>query len=425
MGGNVQLGVALINPRSQELNKSVLDLCDNLVLMRQRGNAAIDAVQKWMDKVSPDIADKITTSLPNMSGGQCWVWAENSDTPVETRTSTIHSFHPDRTKGTVRIKSTRQVDTTAFVSQLLAELPKVVEEQKANDPAELKKQLAIAKREHVQMMKEIEGLRRKRTIEPSKATQRVEVPVLKDSQIARIDKQIDRYEKITHDFAGELATIRLAVGMAKSTAKMTKSSLLTPVDAQPPKQLSPKPETGFYRQRPVAATNGDLEITGTQQRVLDALAWYESNGVTNPSPIQVGVVALIDGSGGHFSNTVGPLSTGGLVVRENGTLSLTDQGRAIAKVPASVGSLADYHEMLCNRVRRTRSAGGKTVEILRAIINRGGADITVTEIGQEVHMDASGGHFSNMIGPLGTLGLIERNRGIVHPTEVLFPPSLS
>lgn len=141
MGGNVGLGVALLNPRSQELNKAVLDLCDNLVLLRQRGNAAIDAVQKWMDKVNPEIADEITASLPKISCGECWVWAENSDTPVYTKTHKLHSFHPDRTKHGENVKTRNSVDTAEFVSTLLAELPKVVEEKKANDPAELKRKI--------------------------------------------------------------------------------------------------------------------------------------------------------------------------------------------------------------------------------------------------------------------------------------------
>lgn len=141
MGGNAGLGLALINQRSQEVNKAVLDLCDNLVLMRQRGSAAIEAVQKWMDKVSPDIADKIAASLPQISAGECWVWAENSDTPVYTKTHKLHSFHPDRTKHGENVKTRASVDTAEFVSTLLSELPKVVEEKKANDPAELKRKI--------------------------------------------------------------------------------------------------------------------------------------------------------------------------------------------------------------------------------------------------------------------------------------------
>lgn len=43
----------------------------------------------------------------------------------------------------------------------------------------------------------------------------------------------------------------------------------------------------------------------------------------------------------------------------------------------------------------------------------------------DVVLPNSGGYFSNLIGPLGGLGLIERDRGIVRPTEILFPPGLA
>jgi hypothetical protein len=80
--------------------------------------------------------------------------------------------------------------------------------------------------------------------------------------------------------------------------------------------------------------------------------------------------------------------------------------------------------MLRQRVRRARSASGKTVEILNAIIEAGGGEVSIEEIGRAVGIDHTGGHFSNTIGPLGTLGLIERRMGKVRPTEILFPPGL-
>jgi hypothetical protein len=39
--------------------------------------------------------------------------------------------------------------------------------------------------------------------------------------------------------------------------------------------------------------------------------------------------------------------------------------------------------------------------------------------------DQWGGHFSNTIGPLSTVGLITRRDGIVRPTNILFPEGLS
>ena len=172
---------------------------------------------------------------------------------------------------------------------------------------------------------------------------------------------------------------------------------------------------------------GDLRITPKQQDILDAIAWYESIGNSQPTGIQVGAIALIDATGGHFSNTVGPLSSAGFVERGGGRIWLTDPGRAVANVPDDIGTLDDYHEVLRRRVRRAKSASGRTVDVLNVIIEANGDEITTKEIGDSLSppIDHTGGHFSNTIGPLSTLGLIERREGRVRPTEVLFPPGLS
>lgn len=149
MGGNVSLGVTLINQRSQEINKAILDLCENLVLMRQRGAHAIDAVQKWMDKLAPDEAAKIAKSLPHMGPGDAWVFTGSSESAVRTRTAPIRSFHPNRRKPHLSEKATaaRRTDTADFVSRMTGELETVIEESKTNDPMELRKRIVTLERQ--------------------------------------------------------------------------------------------------------------------------------------------------------------------------------------------------------------------------------------------------------------------------------------
>jgi hypothetical protein len=62
--------------------------------------------------------------------------------------------------------------------------------------------------------------------------------------------------------------------------------------------------------------------------------------------------------------------------------------------------------------------------VLNVVIAANGAEISTKEIGEAVSIDHTGGHFSNTVGPLSTLGLIERRDGRVRPTDVLFPPGL-
>jgi hypothetical protein len=147
MGGNKGLGLTMINQRAQELNKAILELCDNLVLMRQRGSHAIDSLEKWLDRASPETAKQVAGSLSAMVQGDAWVWTEASEKPVRTRTLALKSFHPDR-RSTGHVEAVRKpVDAGKFVERMSGELEKVIEEAKANDPAELQRQIAALKKE--------------------------------------------------------------------------------------------------------------------------------------------------------------------------------------------------------------------------------------------------------------------------------------
>lgn len=146
MGGNASLGITLINQRSQEVNKSVLDLCENLVLMRQRGAHAIDALTKWMDKLSPDLSRGIAKGMPDLKSGECWVFTGDTDVPKHTRTALIHSHHPDRRKPEGD-KPRPAADATEFLKRMQIALPKLTAEKEANDPAKLRKRIAELERE--------------------------------------------------------------------------------------------------------------------------------------------------------------------------------------------------------------------------------------------------------------------------------------
>ena len=145
MGGNASLGITFINPRAQELNKAVLELCDNIILLRQRGTHAIDSLEKQMDKLSPDMAREIAKTMPNMTQGDCWVFTENGDKPTRTRSHQIKSFHPDRRNPELNKVIGAAVNTEQFVTALSGALEKVLQEAKANDPAELKREIARLK----------------------------------------------------------------------------------------------------------------------------------------------------------------------------------------------------------------------------------------------------------------------------------------
>lgn len=230
------------------------------------------------------------------------------------------------------------------------------------------------------------------------------------AEVARLRKQQAGFER-------RLAKIAELAG----TPPAASPSLAPPLAARAT-PAAPRPRRRESTEVVAAADGEPLRMTAAQQRILDAIAWYESIGNDAPTLTQIGAVAMIDPTGGYFSNTVGPLSTAGLVERGGGVLRLTEAGRAAAQPIDGADTLDDYHDLLRQRVRKMRSASNKTIQILDAIIAAQGEPLTVQQIGEAVQVDPTGGYFSNSIGPLSTAGLIVRRAGLVTPTDVLFPP---
>jgi hypothetical protein len=358
------------------------------------------------------------------------------------KTDRVQTTHP-RGRQRITYKPPKASDAIRQIAAQLEDLPRAAEEE-ARDLEGLRAQLKDARAELAARDRQLAA---RQTEAVKVETKTVEVSLVKPAELKRIEAAIKKMEILcaqAEKFAkgnAEIATTfaNLRDALADEARQLTQAlSLATQSPARPDqggalqqtldrsrahlqRELGARPPR---RPRTTTPADGDFRPSPSQQRVLDALAFYESIGEPSPSNLQVGAVALMDSTGGHFSNVCGPLSSAGLITRDGGRMSLTDPGRALSRVPDAVATLDDYHEMLRGRVRRVRHAGGKTVEMLNALIRAGGSAMTAQEMGEAVSIDHTGGHFSNTIGPLGTLGVVERRGGVIYPTRILFPPGL-
>lgn len=137
MGGNRALGYTLINQRSEEVNKAVLEICDCLILHRQKGRNSLTALGKWLDFANPDVSKEVIQSLPTLAPGDCWIWPPGTDIPTRCHFPLKNSFHPDRQQAQKSVGK-KAVDVGQFVERLQADLVEVIAEAKENDPDELR-----------------------------------------------------------------------------------------------------------------------------------------------------------------------------------------------------------------------------------------------------------------------------------------------
>lgn len=322
MGGNSRLGYTLINPRSQEVNKAVLELCENVFLHRQRGKNALENMDKWLG-IAGAHSKEIMQSLPDLPQGKCWAWigGDNPMPPELIKVPHKNSMHPDRRvmRGDEGPALRKAVDVGSFVQGMRSSLVSVEAEAKANDPVELRRTIT--------------GLEAKiRKLEtPGKSAPSVDRAALE----AEFNRGYAKAEKVAaHDvgfLAGKvIAALQAAERHAAALEQWIDEARVQPTATQPAPRPAPAPPS---RQAAMPIYTPAAEgLTGPQQRMLDVIAFWNSVGYSNPTREQVAGVCGYSIKASTFRVVAGALKTAGYIeYPSSGKIALTPSGHAIAQ----------------------------------------------------------------------------------------------
>lgn len=241
MGGNALLGYTLIGLRPEEINKAVLELCDCLLLFRQRGKNSLTALDKWLKIADVDTETQISKSLATLGPGECWVWARESARPVRTIIPQKNSFHPDRRKPLLQVKASKKiVDVSGFVTRLSDSLSKQLVEAKENDPKALKLRISQLERELS-----------KNTVQPKAQTEYVDkyIPLAKD--LKTIEAANKQTEKLLGSLQSEIERYKQAQANMMELYRNLSPSGKTLPEAKIIQSPKPKQQQGFEKVIPV------------------------------------------------------------------------------------------------------------------------------------------------------------------------------
>lgn len=408
MGGNSRLGYTLINQRAEEVNKAVLELCDNLFLHRQKGRNSLTALSKWLDIADVKDHRAIIDSLPNLPTGECWAWMAGTARPVHTKVPVKNSLHPDRRvmrgDGDIKVKSA--VDVGSFVTSMRSSLGKIEEEAKANDPAALKKRIAELERQ-------------------AKQTPTAAAP--DPDALARATKEGYEAGKegalkaARSAWNALLATMRLRYENAgQEIFKGAELEVSVPARIPPPRPLTNAPlgkaPAPVQRSAP-SSGNGHSHpgISRPQQRILDQLAWLESMSIYPAPKETLAAVCRVSPSSSSYANNLGALRTAGLLDKGGGGfVSFTDSGRTVAALPPETGQPVHVHWFeIVSRPQRA---------ILETLVKYHAQPIAKEMLAEEIGVSSSSSSFANNLGALRTLGAIDYpSAGMVHLTRYVMP----
>lgn len=142
-GRGLGLNIGAASQRPQKVHNDFLTSCETLIACRVIYKADRDAIKDWVDGCAdPALGKQLLADLANMKRTDAWVWSpeiEFGPKRIEfPMFRTYDSFKPREQLEGGKLKGWAEVD----LDEVRAKLSAVVEQAKANDPAELRKRIA-------------------------------------------------------------------------------------------------------------------------------------------------------------------------------------------------------------------------------------------------------------------------------------------
>lgn len=386
-GRNKGIGITLITQRPAVLNKDVLTQVDGLVAMRIVGLTDREAIDKWIEGHGddPKHAGTVKGTLASLANGECWWWVPELGVlkQVQVRKSRTFDSSPTRKRGEVarEPKAYADVDMGVIEERMAA----TIERAKAEDPKQLRKQIAELRRELT---------KRPTETKVETVTETVEIPVLDEEAIARLGETVEELAGV----AGKIVAVtnEVLTGLGKLKARPA---------APPVQRPSAAPARTPVRHDPPAepVDVGDFRITPAQQRILNALATLEQIGVRHADKTQLALFAGASPKSSGYANNLGALrNQAGLIEYPmGGAAALTPEGRAIADAGAAPGTAEEMHTYVRSLVGPSRA------RILDALIEVYPEMLAKDELAERAGASSSSSGYANNLGSLRTLGLID------------------
>ncbi len=440
-GGQRGIGCVLVTQRSAVLNKNVLTQAQILIVLRTIAPQDLLAMKAWVDVHGTDEEGaELMDSLPALPVGDAWVWSPGWPTtdgifqrvhvlPIETFDS---GATPKPGEKRIEPKQAADIDLDALKRQMAA----TIEKAKADDPRELRKQIAELKKQAAHFNQPA-GVKEKR----------VETPILTDADRALLEKVHKRLDDIgsvllegTTVIADRLAAFvrdeaqkaledidakhaksreRYVVlleqkGVQKVLAKLKDLSHQPPVpqlagrpgplpgatssSRQPPATGAAANDQRRGRSESAASGNPSDKLDGAQQKILDVVAMLGVRGI-DANRESVARWLDIHPNGGRYGSNLAFLRAEGYL----DGFTLTEKGAAAARAMAT--GIASAAEPL----------DGSQREIL-ALLEESGTRFTRETLAEALGIHPNGGRYGSNLARLRTMGLIP-DRGDIYLTE--------
>lgn len=411
LGRNYGIGSSMISQRPQSVNTELRNQCEPLVVFQLVAKHERDAIGGWMEHMG---VESDLEALAKLKVGECFFWSPAwLDQFTKTKFLKKQSFDASATpKIGEHIENPKQLGPVDLEA-LHAALKDTIERAKAEDPRELKRQIADLRRQLAAAPKERERVE----------TERVEIPVIKDSQVKALErifgrimveaerhgKAMMRFWQIQNEVAKALQESIL--GAVKSVAGVRPLSQTNPhvqgLEGRRRLARSVESSTAIENRRYrnasrtgeklkiiAANLNGDEKLGKCETAILATLAQH--------GECDMGRLALLSGyrRSGGYKNSVSKLRTLGYLDGPNtGIMKITEAGLKVGEFDALPAGRELFNYWL-----NSPRMGVCEREIMKMLDGRRNGS-TIDEIAEATEYALSGG-FKNSLSKLRTAGVI-------------------
>jgi uncharacterized protein len=376
------IGVTMISQRPAVLNKNVLSQADLLVCLRVVGKHDFEAVKEWtnLNATKEDSALFLRT-LPTLADGEAWFWSPSwlgifQRAKVAKRTTFDSSSTPAPGEMRIEPKKLAPVD----LAKLSAEIKSAADRVKANDPAELKREIAALRRQ----------------IEEDDEPLTSFVSVLTDEDRALLKDAREWAERLFSEADNAVSKVKAVydsalVEFGKIGAVFRKADYAN---------MQQNLHKSIERSPGVSRTQTDGAPTGGMRRMMIALA--QRPGLNGR---QLGIRAGMSSKSGTFGTYLGKLRSAGFLYGGREAMQLTKAGFQVlgAYEPLPTGNMLYYFWM------GELGSGGIT-RILAALYNAHPNALDKEELGRRAEISHTSGTFGTYLGKLRSLELITGSR---------------
>jgi uncharacterized protein DUF87 len=400
------IGGILATQRISKIDKDSIADARNMFM----GGATLDLDQKRAgDILGMNKAEAVAT-LRDLEPGMFFAFgpAIEGKGVVQFTSAPVKTTHPKAGQRSSIVVPRASTQIAGIVDQF-GDLPAAAEEEVKN--------LDALKKENEELHRQLRA--RPVQVQPETKIERVEVPVFPNGQFQAMMQSLLDIKSMTADIRKRADIIESYPLSLEDMIKLLKQNIEKYSSLSLPQsyirsKMGAKPVMGMAQARgkdhtakaPAETTNQQAaptdDITGPQQRILDAMAWMESIGLNRPKRSIVAFLAGYSASSTGFTIPLGNLRKyGWAIYPDSETVELTQEGRARANHPPALLTTEELHASIFSKLT------GPQARILKPLIDAYPDPMNREELADRAGYSASSTGFTIPLGNLRSMGLID------------------